>query len=451
MMPARTTGLFSLSRQQLFVLGVLLLFVGLSIQYSLKAMQNRSAIVRWREQLQQLDDEDIYQRYVYPNPPIMAMMLKPLAELPPLAGSLLWFYLKVGMTLLSLRWVFRMVEEAGRPFPPWAKAVTLLLSLRPIMGDLSHGNVNLLILFLVVASLHAYTRGRDVLAGVVMALAIACKVTPALFVPYFVWKRAWGTLLGCAFGLGLFFWLIPGLYLGFDQNAQLLGSWVEQMVKPYVVDGVVTSEHNNQSLPGLLFRLLTHSPSFSTYVDNVYTPVAYHNVVTLDPQVVRWLVKGCMGLFVLAVVWTCRTPTMPRGGWRLAAEFSLVTLGMLLFSERTWKHHCVTLLLPFAVLCYYVAVYRPGPLRRGYLIGSLATVALLMASTSTSLLESMGGGAKIAQVYGAYVWGYLVLIAALLLVLAQATPAPAEQGTVAPDDAAEQPVLATLPAARRAG
>src|SRR5205823_14206012 len=27
--------------------------------------------------------------------------------------------------------------------------------------------------------------------------------------------------------------------------------------------------------------------------------------------------------------------------WPLAAEFSLIVLGMLLFSERTWKHHCV--------------------------------------------------------------------------------------------------------------
>ena len=30
-------------------------------------------------------------------------------------------------------------------------------------------------------------------------------------------------------------------------------------------------------------------------------------------------------------------------------EFSVVVLGMLLFCERTWKHHCVTLLLPFTV------------------------------------------------------------------------------------------------------
>ena len=81
-----------------------------------------------------------------------------------------------------------------------------------------------------------------------------------------------------------------------------------------------------------------------------------------------------MGLFALLVVWVCRTPTTPREGWRLSAEFSIVLLGMLLFSERTWKHHCVTLVLPFAVICYYLATCSPGKGLRVYLIGSLAAV-----------------------------------------------------------------------------
>ena len=55
-----------------------------------------------------------------------------------------------------------------------------------------------------------------------------------------------------------------------------------------------------------------------------------------------------------------------------------VVLGMLLFSERTWKHHCVTLMLPFAVLAYYLATCPPRPLLRGYLAASLVAVAVLM-------------------------------------------------------------------------
>src|SRR5262249_10094521 len=148
------------------------------------------------------------------------------------------------------------------PYPPWAKALAILLSLRPIMGDLTHGNINLFILFLVVGGLYAFRQRRDVLAGVLLALAIACKVTPALFVPYFLWKRAWRMLAGCTAVLVLFFMIVPGWFLGNERNLHLLGSWTERMVTPFVVAGTVTSEHPNQSLPGLVFRLATHSPSF---------------------------------------------------------------------------------------------------------------------------------------------------------------------------------------------
>jgi hypothetical protein len=344
----------------------------------------------------------------------MALMLRPLAELPPLAGGLLWYFLKVGMALYAFAAVFRLVEEPGRPFPIWAKALTILFSLRPILGDLTHGNVNLFILFLVVAALDSYRRGWDELAGGLIALAIACKVTPALFVGYFLWKRAWRVLAGCVVGLGLFFFAVPAAVLGWEQNLELLTSWVQHMVLPYLVGGVVTSEHNNQSLPGLLFRLLTTSPSFSIYVEDISTPAEYHNVLALDPRAARWLVKGCMAAFAGLVVWCCRTPTRPRQNGRLAAEYGLIVLGMLLFSERTWKHHCVTLLVPFAVLCYHLAACRPGRGPRAFLIGILATVQIAIAATSTTLLPD--DTAKLAQVYGAYVWAFLLLAIGLLAV-----------------------------------
>jgi hypothetical protein len=364
----------------------------------------------------------------------MALVLEPLTRLPPLWGALAWFYLKVAMALLALRWVFHMVAEAGHPFPAWAQGLSVLLSLKPIIDDLQHGNVNLFILFLVVGSLTAYRRGRDGLAGVVLGLAIACKVTPALFVPYFAWKHSWRALAGCAVGLALFLWpgFVPALRLGWDGNQRQLASWYRDMVRPFVLEGKVTSEHNNQSLPGLVARLATHSPSFVTYPDNVWTPARYDNLLDLSPAQARWLVKGCMALFALLVVWSCRTPTAPRGGWRLAAEFSLVLLGMLLFSERTWKHHCVTLALPFAVLCYYLAACHPGQALRAYLVASLAVVAVLLFTTATGTQAAEGGRhpaqfgtfAKQAQVHGAYVWANLVLVAALVVLLRSPSAVP---------------------------
>ena len=154
----------------------------------------------------------------------------------PLASALTWFYLKVGMYLVCVVWAFRLVETADKPFPAWAKALAIVLSIRPILGDLTHGNINIFILFLVMASLHSFSRGRDRLSGVLLALAIACKVTPAIFVLYFLYKRAWGVLFGCAIGLVMFFLVVPALVFavqdgslstGWERNWSALVAWYQ--------------------------------------------------------------------------------------------------------------------------------------------------------------------------------------------------------------------------------
>jgi alpha-1,2-mannosyltransferase len=445
--------------QRWFVLGLLVLFMALSAQYTAKVLSDRSAYMRWREQLLALDHgENIYDIYTYPNPPVMALVLRPLAHIEPaFVGALLWYYLKAGMALASLYWVFRLVQGNGPAFPPWAKALVVLLSLRPIMGDLIHGNVNLFILFLVMAGLYAFHKGRSARGGLLLALAIACKVTPALFVPYLVWKRAWKALAGCAVGLVLFLWVVPSCYFGWEKNQELLTSWTRQMIVPFLVHGEVTSSHENQSLPGVAARLLTHSPSFLEYdpePPHSPRPKRFDNLLDLSPAAAGWLVKGAELLFVGLVIWRCRKPLAARGGWRLAAEFSIIVLGMLLFSERTWKHHCVTLMLPFAVLCYYLSTCRPRGWIRGYLIGTLIAVALLMASTSSVSSEkgtaSQFGQAwevvsKTAQVYGVYVWSYVLLLVALVVVLGR----PEEEDAAAPPQPPAVPRIRAVPAPQR--
>ena len=393
-----------------------------SVPYAVKASAQASAFVRWHNQIQNLiADADIYLEHNYPNPPMMALLLYPLTLLPPVAGALCWYFLKVGMGLLAIAWSCRLVQDRdGAAFSIWALGAVLLLALRPFLGDLSHGNVNLFILFLVMAALHGYRWNWDFSAGLVLALAVACKVTPALFLPYFLWKRAWKLLAGSLVGLLLFVLVVPGLFLGTARNTRLLHSWTEQMVRPFVASGqVLYTEHNNQSLPATVMRLTTASPSFSEWDGERRAPVSYHNVLDLDPATARWLVKGSFVLFGALLIGTCRTHRDAPERWRLSAEFSLVMLGMLLFSERTWKHHCVLLLLPYTVLIQRLA---SGELEKNRCNGILGLVLLsifLVASTSTGLLPD--AVAKLAQVYGAYVWANLLLAAALVLLLSRNT------------------------------
>lgn len=409
-------------------------FIGIllasSIPYAVKASQHGSAFVRWHNQIQNLaSDADIYLEHNYPNPPMMALLLYPLVLLPPVAGALGWYFLKVGLSLLAMAWCFRLVgDEHPAVHPrPWVTAVVLLLALRPFLGDLSHGNVNLFILFLIVAALYLYRRQGGYSAGLVLALAIACKVTPVLFLPYFLWKRAWKTLAGVLIGLLLFLVLVPGLFLGMTRNVQLLHSWSEQMVRPFVASSkVLYTEHNNQSLPATVLRLTTASPSFSEWIGDRRVPLQYHNLVDRDPATAGWIVKGCFALFCMLVCATCRTENAAGERWRHVAEFSLVLLGMLLFSERTWKHHCVLLLLPYTVLVHRLASGELPPTLHRFILGMLLCSVVLIGSTSTGWLPDET--AKLAQAYGAYVWAHLLLAASLVLLLLQ----PERHGAVPP-------------------
>lgn len=389
--------------------------------------QTRTAFLRWRGQVDDLfRGVDVYQVHHYPNPPVMAFVLRPFMALPPRTGAVTWLLFKAGLAGLSIYWSVRLVRGNGPPIPDAAIALALLLSLHPILGDLSHGNVNLFIGFLVFAFLELFRRRCDLPAGAVLALAIACKVTPALFVPFLVWKRAWKTLAGVGLGLALWLLVVPGAVLGWGHNVDLLTSWYREMVRPFAVEGKVTSEHANQSIPGVLVRLLSREPSFLAYGDDGSGPpeaAAYHTIADIGPATVRLVVKGCMALFALAVIMLCRWPTHgpenSRDGPVFAAECGLVLLGMLLFSERTWKHHATTLILPLLVLT--AAVWATGTSRPGKrILGStLGAAAVLMVVPGLLDRDSQ----DLAMVYGSYCAAYLFLVAGVVGFLLARRPA----------------------------
>jgi hypothetical protein len=287
--------------------------------------------------------------------------------------------------------------------------------------------VNIFILFLVAGCLECFRRRLDVAAGLVLALAIACKVTPLLMVPYFAWKRSWKVLAGCAAGLVLWLVVVPGAVYGWERNGELLRSWYALMVERPVVKGEVTTEHPNQAVPGFVYRLFTHSPSFIRYdktpQGDVPVPAAYHNLADIGRPAAWAVVKAMTAAFGVLVLVLCRVrtggPNGVRGGLVLAAECGLVLLGMLLFSERTWKHHAVTLLLPFAVIAYAATLPELRWLRPA-LVGVLAAAGAL--TVLPGLLPARA--ADLAMVYGTHTAAFGLLTAASCAILWKARTSP---------------------------
>lgn len=435
-------------------IAALITAIGAAIIYADKATEDRSAFIRWRPQvLQFMDGINIYETKIFPNPPIFPITLYPLAVLPKVEGAITWFVLKVALTAISIWLCFRMVRPPGtKSLPSWVQGPVILLSLRPIMSDLHHANNNLIILFLVVTMLYAWRKGYDVLSGLLLALAISYKVTPALFVPYFLYKRSWRTVGATCLGMGVFLLIIPSLVIGPTFNGICLATWWQKMLSPFISKGFVSPQEINQSLVGVLTRLMTDTKTgdgrYDVHLDNL-------NFVSWPPATVKWIVKGVSVGMVAMLAVLCRTKARRRDDPRLLGEFALVVLTMLFVSERSWKHHFVTMLLPYTYLVYRAASPKVSGRERLAIGASLVLSALLMATTSSELGglftrghgKAMVAGHKIALGYGMFLW------AGMVVYFPTAWRVWVERNDSAADTDQERPVTLgqSLPAPHRVG
>ncbi len=63
--------------------------------------------------------------------------------------------------------------------------------------------------------------------------------------------------------MGIFLLIVPSLIIGPRFNAECLGMWWHRMVMPFVAEGAASPAFINQSIVGVLYRLLTsrgHGP-----------------------------------------------------------------------------------------------------------------------------------------------------------------------------------------------
>jgi hypothetical protein len=387
-----------------------------AVVYANKAAGNASAILRWRELIQSVArGENVYNEWTkdgsFPYPPIAGLLLWPISQLPPLAAALTWFCLKLLMAAAAIRWSIQLVARRDEGFSLGQVALVIVLASRPLLSDLQHGNINILILFLTTAGLSAFQNNRDRLAGTMIALAGAIKVTPLLFIPYFALKRQWNVVAWSLVGLAAFFFFVPGTVLGFERNWWLVRSWSGAMIEPYMFQGKVETIQTNQSLPGVLLRLITDCPGIELD-DGTQVPV---NWVSVRPERALWIVKAVI-LGVLAWIgWLSRSRATHRRDDRLTCEFALVFIAMLLVSERSWKHHFVTMTLPYAALVAHVWPGRSNTCLRNSVRASIAAAFLMMAGTSSEVGGWFAGGVghKFAQAYGMFCASALVILLAL--------------------------------------
>jgi alpha-1,2-mannosyltransferase len=330
--------------------------------------------------------------YGFTYPPFAAVAMLPMALFD------LRTAIAVGLllNLAALAVVVRLLTGRAWRRHGWygcALGACALALFEPLRDTFSFGQVNLLLLALVLVDAWLLATGREGRAGVGIGLAAAVKLTPALFIGLLLVARRWraaavATVVALS-ATGFAAVVAPDASRFYWTDAMWDTTRVGRL--DYV---------SNQSLQGILARL--------GETDRAVWAVAL--VLTLGV----WAVRGRR-----AVV---------AGDW--AAAFALTGLTACLVSPITWVHHLVWLLPSFAVLV------RTGHLRiAGALYAVLCTSVVWLWFDDASGLDGFLGS-------NTYTW----ITLGLLLWLPVGQPR-AERPTRDPSATAIDP--APIPAAPR--
>lgn len=250
--------------------------------------------------------------YGFTYPPFAALVMLPMA----FVGLRTAIVASVLLNLAALAFVLRILAGAEwrrHGWYGWALAACGLALYEPLRDTFSFGQVNLLLLALVLGDGLLLATGRTRWAGAGIGLAAAIKLTPALFIGLLLLARRWRAA-GLATGVAVAATALAALA---DPGASRF-YWTEALWDTGRVGRL--DYVSNQSLQGVLARLgAADRPFWATAV-----------------------------LLVLCV-WAWRTRrAVAAGDW--TAAFALTGLAACLVSPITWVHHLVWLLPSFAVL-----------------------------------------------------------------------------------------------------
>jgi hypothetical protein len=266
-------------------------------------------------------------------------------------ARILWFVLNVLLFVVSLPLAAYVVT--GQPVP---KRTALLFFLcivamiHALRSDLSHGNSNVIILFLIVLGLALYRRGWDLGAGAFIGLAAVIKITPALFVLYLAARGSYRAFMSAIITAVMLILIIPSMIYGPRHNIDLIQSFYQKMFHPYLNTIDVPYVHagaiqEGQSLSTAANLLLTNFYEARTG-KRVHLIAMPYNPVQVGVRV------ACILLVAGLLIRGWRRRGNRRQTPEIGIEFTQIICTMLLVSSISRLGHFVVLAFP--LLCFFL-------------------------------------------------------------------------------------------------
>ncbi|MVU83821.1 DUF2029 domain-containing protein [Nocardia sp. ET3-3] len=319
--------------------------------------------------------------FIYP--PFAALVLSPFAFLPWHVARAAFFVTSVAALAISFYLVARRAwpGESRQRLALWvtACATPLGLLLEPAHSTLDFGQVNLLLMVLVVADcLAEKPRWRR---GMLIGIAAAVKLTPAAFVLYFLIRRDYKAAVTAAItgavATAIAFAVLPGSSMKY---------WFGGLGNVSGLSG--SAFHTNQSIQAVLARLDVHKPLLT----------------------ILWLILSA-ALLALVVPAMRRAIDFPPLALAINAVFTL------LVSPISWSHHWIWIAPALLAMLGY-ATQLSGRTAAGWYAVTAVTTAVFVIGPQNYLPDGEHRETHwtpLQHIIGnTYVW-FSVLLVALFL------------------------------------
>lgn len=333
-------------------------------------------------------------------PPIAAIIFAPLGAIPFWLANALVTLATVVCLWVSLRLILKSLIPLRGAELAWLAvyAAAIFMWIEPVRQTLSFGQVNVLLMTLVIVDVIG-GRGKR-WQGLLIGVAIAIKLTPAVFLAYFLVRRDWRSLIN---GIGA---TIIASLVGFAlAPTASVTYWTQALLDPSRIGGLAYV--SNQSFNGLLVRLgITHGGGLA------------------------WAgLCAVVGLLLLALM-----QRLFKQGEDTAA---LILMGFyaLLASPVSWSHHWVWIAPALVLLVVWAARYRSVGLWAMAVVGAIVYFGnVIWFAPRENDLELHWN--LVQEIYGnAYVWwglAFYVVVAVHSLRRPVVVPDPALTPTPAP-------------------
>jgi hypothetical protein len=377
-----------------------------------------------------LNREDIYvsrdqQTSEFRYTPLFAAIMAGFALVSEEKADILWFILNYLLLVISLV----LTKKIVAPCKTEPRSLYLLyglstiLSIRFILHTLDSGQVNILMMFSILAGLYCASQNKDIVAGALLGFSAMTKLTPVIFIPYFLLKKRIRLATMIAVSILIYF-LFPALIIGWKNNFHYMRDFFPFLFQSTITEKSTLLDPQNQSLMSLILRTFTDP---STYYPNPL-PMPY-KFIPLKNINIKFLFLLLSGLIYLSVLLPARKSLSQRNmeGRNFCAniDYALLLICLVVFNLNAWRHNYIFLIFPYFLLIFYLIQVR---FKDKYAIGGILLAYLLSAITWRPFVSKELSSSLL--LYSPYTLGALLIFVMLVKIKFQVDSCKVKGNTI---------------------